>query len=71
MCQHCHNSSLDQTVSRSNFNVENLDQLAPSIKAEAIRRLGLADADIFHMPPRRFHTLSTAERDLAIQELSR
>jgi hypothetical protein len=71
MCQHCHNSRLDQTISRSNFNVENLDQLAPSMKAEAIRRLNLPDNDIYKMPPRRFHDLSPAERDLAIAELSR
>jgi len=69
MCQHCHNSRLDQSLTRARFNVENLDTLAPSIKAEAIRRLGLQDADIFHMPPRRFHTLSPAERDAAIAAL--
>jgi hypothetical protein len=70
MCQHCHNSRLDQTISRARFNVEQLDQLAPSIKQEAIRRLQLDAADIYRMPPKRFHSLSQAEIDLAITALS-
>jgi hypothetical protein len=70
MCQPCHNSRLDQTIGRAHFNVERLDQLAPSVKAEAIRRLQLPEADLHRMPPRRFHTLSDAERQLAIEALS-
>ena len=70
MCRHCHNSNLDQTISRSRFNVDTVDQLAPSIRAEAIRRLSLPEADIRHMPPRRFHSLSDAERQLVIDYLS-
>lgn len=70
MCQHCHNSRLDQSLSRANFNVEDLATLPPSEKQEAIRRLQLDPADIKKMPPRRFHTLSQAEIDLAIQALS-
>ena len=34
------------------------------------RRDQLDAADIYKMPPRRFHTLSQAEIDLAIQALS-
>ena len=30
----------------------------------------LPDTDVHHMPPVRFHELSQAERDLAIQVLS-
>jgi hypothetical protein len=70
MCQHCHNSRLDQSLSRANFNVEDLATLPLSEKQEAIRRLQLDPADIKKMPPRRFHTLSQAEIDLAIQALS-
>lgn len=70
MCGHCHNSSLDQTISRSNFNVENLDTLPQAIKAKAIVRLQLPEDDIEKMPPVRFHQLSEAEIDLVIDELS-
>jgi hypothetical protein len=70
MCGHCHNSTLDQTISRSNFDVENLDTLPQAIKTKAILRLQLPDDDIAKMPPARFHTLSDAEIDLVIDELS-
>lgn len=32
--------------------------------------MSLPEADIHHMPPARFHTLSAAERDLVIQALA-
>lgn len=70
MCQHCHNSSLDQTIPRANFNVETLDTLPQWVKDEAIRRLELPDDDIDHMPPLRFHTLSAAEIELVKAELA-
>jgi hypothetical protein len=70
MCKHCHNSSLDQTITRALFNAENLDAVPQAIKNEAIRRLQLPDDDIQKMPPVRFHTLSDAEIDLVIDELS-
>ncbi len=70
ICQTCHNSTLDQTLSRAQFNVENLAGLSRSVKDEAIRRLQLPDTDRKMMPPVRFHTLSDAERALVIQELS-
>lgn len=69
MCQHCHNSSLDQTISRSEFNVELLDSLPQSIKDKAIQRLQRSDDDVFKMPPPRFHTLSDAEIALVINTL--
>ena len=69
MCQHCHNSSLDQSITRANFNVEDLDSVPQMIKNEAIRRLQLPVDDIDRMPPQRFHTLSQAEIDLIIAEL--
>ena len=70
MCQHCHNSSLDQTISRADFNVETLDTLPQYIKDEAIQRLMLPSDDIDKMPPERFHQLSQAEINLVIEELS-
>lgn len=70
MCKHCHNSTLDQTISRSRFDVEDLDALPQAIKNEAIRRLQLPDDDIQKMPPVRFHTLSDAQIQMVIDELS-
>ncbi len=70
MCGHCHNSTLDQTISRSKFNVENLDTLPAAVKAEAIVRLQKPDDDIQKMPPTRFHTLSDEEILLIIELLS-
>jgi hypothetical protein len=71
MCQMCHNSTLDQSITRARFDVQKLSTLSRGIKDEAIRRLQLPDADRKHMPPVRFHTLSDAERDLAIAELQK
>jgi hypothetical protein len=71
MCQMCHNSTLDQTISRSRFDVQNLANLSRAVKDEAIRRLQLPEADRKHMPPTRFHTLSDPERDLVITELQK
>jgi hypothetical protein len=71
VCAMCHNSRLDPTVSRARFNVEHLDALPREEKDLAIARLQLEDGDVHKMPPVRLHVLSTAERDLAIQELAR
>jgi hypothetical protein len=71
MCRMCHNSQLDQTLTRSQFNIDTLDQLPRAEKDLAIARLMMPDADAHKMPPVRFHSLSDAERDLAIQELSK
>ncbi len=69
MCQHCHNSSLDQSISRAGFNVEELDSLPQSTKDLAISRLQRDDDDIRKMPPTRFHTLSDNEIALVINTL--
>ncbi|MEO8548543.1 MAG: hypothetical protein ABI678_01150, partial [Kofleriaceae bacterium] len=70
MCRHCHNSQLDQTITRSSFNIDTLDQLSAAEKQVAIDRLNLPASDAHHMPPARFHELSQAERDLVIAELA-
>lgn len=69
MCQMCHNSRLDPSLSRARFNVEQLAQLPRSEKDLAILRLQLPAGDRHLMPPARFHELSAAERQLAIAEL--
>jgi hypothetical protein len=69
MCQMCHNSRLDQTLSRARFNVEQLDQMPRGEKDLAIARLKLPAGDRRAMPPARFHELGDAERQLVIDEL--
>ena len=71
MCRMCHNSQLDQTISRANFNIDTLATLARSEKDLAIARLQLAPSAVHAMPPSRFHVLSDAERQLVIGELSK
>jgi len=70
MCRQCHNSQLDQTITRAGFNIDTLDLLSASEKQVAIDRLNLPANDAHHMPPVRFHELSDAERALAIAELA-
>jgi hypothetical protein len=57
--------------SRARFNVEQLDQLSRFEKDLAIKRLQLPLADRHVMRPVRFHELSVAERQLAIDELQK
>lgn len=71
ICARCHNSRLDPTLSRARFNVDTLDTLSREEKNTAIARLQLGDDNPKKMPPVRFHTLSSAERDLVIAELAR
>lgn len=71
MCRMCHNSQLDQTISRAKFNIDTLGQLPRAEKDLAIARLQLPTSDAHAMPPTRFHVLSDAERQLAITELEK
>jgi mono/diheme cytochrome c family protein len=70
VCQQCHNSQLDQTISRAVFNVETLATLPPAVKAEAIRRINLPPDACAHMPPQRFRDLDAAEIALVQAVLS-
>jgi hypothetical protein len=69
MCQMCHNSRLDPSQSRAQFNVEQLAQLSRGEKDLAIARLSLPPTDRHAMPPVRFRELSATERQLVIDEL--
>jgi hypothetical protein len=60
-CSQCHNSQLDQTLSRARFNVMTLGMLPKAEKTEAIRRLNLPPSDCQHMPPQRFRDLDASE----------
>jgi hypothetical protein len=68
MCQRCHNSTLDQTLSRAKFNVEQLVSMSRDEKDEAITRLTMGN-DIKKMPPLRFGELSSAELQTVIATL--
>jgi hypothetical protein len=70
MCQRCHNSSLDQTISRARFNVATLAAMSREEKDLAITRLKLPSDNRLKMPPARFGHFSQAELDLAIQALT-
>ncbi len=61
LCQRCHNSQLDGTLSRSQFNVEALDRLSPRELDIAIERLSLPASDLRRMPPLTTATLSAAQ----------
>jgi mono/diheme cytochrome c family protein len=61
VCQQCHNSRLDQTISRASFNVERLDLMSTAEKQEAIRRINTPSDACDHMPPQRFRELDANE----------
>ena len=71
VCQQCHNSHLDQTISRSFFNVEKLGSLSRGEKDEAIRRINLPKDACNHMPPTRFRDLDDSEIALVQAELQK
>lgn len=79
-CTQCHNSRLDQTISRARFNIDlnassNLSGgvLTSSERdaeiALAINKLQLPAEDVCKMPPESFRTLDPAELDLVISYL--
>jgi hypothetical protein len=69
MCTQCHNSRLDQTLTRARFNAEQLDQMPRAEKDKAISRLGADPSAAELMPPALFRTITSAERQLMIDEL--
>lgn len=64
-CGRCHNSRLDQTLSRARFNVDRIESLTAEQKQNAVSRLKQAPGSALLMPPRRFATLP----DEALQRL--
>jgi len=70
MCQQCHHGSLDRTISRENFLVDDLDNMSRKEKDLAIERLKLPDNDRLAMPPVLFRTITDEERQKMIDELS-
>jgi hypothetical protein len=68
MCQRCHNSTLDQSLSRARFNVQTLDSMSRAEKDQAIARISMGD-DVKKMPPSRFGQLSPTEIQSAVDVL--
>ena len=61
MCQRCHNSSLDQTISRARFDVQALASMSRAEKDLAIARVTASASSPMLMPPARFGSLSPPE----------
>jgi len=57
MCARCHNSNLDQSLSRAKFDATKLAELNDLQKAVIADRIKRHDGDKFQMPPRRSGTL--------------
>ncbi len=71
MCQQCHHSKLDLTISREKFLVDQLDQMSRAEKDVAIDRLNKSPDSRLFMPPALFRTITEDEKQLMIQELQK
>ena len=69
-CAQCHNSRLDQTITRAHFDVTKLGSMSAAEKKEAIRRMNLPSADRLHMPPTILRALPDDALAAAISALS-
>lgn len=68
-CAQCHNSKLDQGISRSKFNVD-LSKMSRAEKQAAIARISAPDDSLLKMPPRRLRSLSQDEINKLTQLLN-
>lgn len=57
MCARCHNSTLDQSLSRARFDATKLSELDDLQKAVIADRIQRHEGDKFQMPPRRSGTM--------------
>jgi hypothetical protein len=67
-CSQCHNSALDQSLSRARFNVD-LTKVAKEEIEVAVQRIMLPPNDPARMPPARFRSLTEEEKSVLIQLL--
>lgn len=68
-CAQCHNSRLDQSISRAKFDVADLDTMSAADKQNAIARMNLPSSNRLHMPPALFRTLPPEALKLATDAL--
>lgn len=71
MCQQCHHSKLDLTITREKFLTDALDTMTRDEKDLAIKRLQTDVGSRLAMPPALFRTITDDERQLMIQELQK
>jgi hypothetical protein len=71
MCQQCHHSKLDLTISREKFLVDQLDMMPRDEKDLAIKRLQTPLDSRLAMPPALFRTITDDERQRMIDELKK
>jgi uncharacterized membrane protein len=64
-CAQCHNSKLDQTISRAKFDV-NLSRMTKEEIDVAVARIKLPENDPKRMPPARFRDLTSGEQQMLI-----
>lgn len=69
MCARCHNSHLDQTLSRARFDATALSSMSRAEKDQAIARMKMPAGSAQLMPPARTATLSASEIDQAVAAL--
>ena len=62
-CEQCHNSVLDQALTRAKFNVD-LTKMSREEKKVAIERIELLPGNPKRMPPERFRELNASEIDM-------
>lgn len=68
-CAQCHNSKLDQSISRARFDV-NFMTLNQSEKEKIVYRLQLPTDHLNVMPPRRFKTLTKEQINTAVEYIN-
>src|SRR5256885_6976157 len=71
MCQECHNTNLDMSLSRERFRMDDFDRMSRKERDLAIQRLQLSAETRFRMPPPLFRTITDDERNLMIDELKK
>lgn len=69
-CSQCHNSRLNQEITRARFNVD-LSKISKKAKEKAIARINLPDNDVKKMPPVRFRSLTPEEIKRVEEALSK
>ena len=70
-CQQCHHAKLDPTITRDKFLVDELDQMPRAEKDLAIQRIQMGVDSRLTMPPPLFRSLTQADRERMIEELSK
>ena len=64
LCQECHHSELDMTVTREKFLTDKLDQMNREEKDLAIKRIETPIESRLAMPPALFRTITPEEKQL-------